>query len=286
MTFDDDVAHGRLTFGQNEPGHGRGHYTHGHEAPVLAAHSRRTATNSAAYLLDHLYPGMNLLDVGFGPGTLTLDLAEKVAPGTVVGIENSQAPFATARANAAKRGNVTTRFEFADVLDLPYPEDSFDVVHAHQVLQHVSDPVRALREMARVCRPGGWVAARDADYGAMSWYPDIPAVAEWRDVYRVIAMGNGGEPEAGRHMRAWANAAGLRNARITVTTWCYADAESCAWWGESQAQRVESETFRREARDVGLDKDDVARLARGWREWAKSQDAFFLIPHTEILAHP
>ena len=59
-------------------------------------------------------------------------------------------------------------FEVGDVYALAAADDSFDVVHAHQVLQHLTDPVAALREMARVCRPGGVIAVRDVDYGAFA----------------------------------------------------------------------------------------------------------------------
>ena len=259
-------------------------YTHGHETAVLASHSLRTAQNSAADLLPHLKPGIRVLDVGFGPGTITLDLAELVAPGNVVGIENTDGPFEAARAAAASRGDTDTRFERADVMDLPYEDNSFDVVHAHQVLQHLADPVGALREMARVCRPGGSVAARDADYAAMAWYPLFPELERWREVYRAIAHGNGAEPDAGRHMRRWAQAAGLETAQITSSNWCYADAEACAQWGESQAQRVSGRGFRHQAGEHGCDSFEVEQIADAWRRWGQSPDAYFLIPNTEILA--
>ena len=63
-----------------------------------------------------------------------------------------------------------------DAAALAFPDASFDVVHAHQVMHHLADPVAALREMGRVCRPDGVVAVRETDYGAMTWYPELPGI--------------------------------------------------------------------------------------------------------------
>ena len=141
-------------------------YTHGHHESVLRSHRWRTAQNSAAYLLPRLAPGTSLLDVGCGPGTITADLAKLVAPGRVTAVEVTESALELARAEIRRRGLTNVDFLVADVHDLDLPDGSFDVVHAHQVLQHVSDPVGALREMRRVCVPGGTVAARDSDYAA------------------------------------------------------------------------------------------------------------------------
>src|SRR5262245_38493208 len=122
-------------------------YTHGHHESVLRSHRWRTAANSAAYLLGDLRPGMTVLDVGCGPGTITADLAELVAPGRVTAVEVTADALDLARAEADRRGVVNIDFVVADVLDLQLPDDTYDVVHAHQVLQHLGDPVRALREM-------------------------------------------------------------------------------------------------------------------------------------------
>ena len=132
-------------------------YTHGHHESVLRSHTWRTAENSAGYLLPHLRPGQSLLDVGCGPGTITADLALLVAPGEVVGLDAAPAVLDQARAHAAGLGSgaANLRFEVGDLFSLAYADASFDVVHLHQVLQHLTDPVGALVSLRRVLAPDG-----------------------------------------------------------------------------------------------------------------------------------
>ncbi|HKR52255.1 MAG TPA: methyltransferase domain-containing protein [Pseudonocardiaceae bacterium] len=138
----------------------------GHHDSVLRSHRWRTVHNSAAYLIPHLRPGQRVLDVGCGPGTITIDLARLVAPGSVMGIDNEPAPLRPARADAQRQAANNVSFDVGNVYQLDYPDSTFDIVHAHQVLQHLAEPVAALAEMRRICRPGGYVAVRDADYAA------------------------------------------------------------------------------------------------------------------------
>ena len=205
-------------------------YTHGHDDSVLRSHRWRTAENSAGYLLPHLAAGQRLLDVGCGPGTITVDLARRVAPGQVVGLDREDEPLREARTHAASAelGNAT--FQVADLYRLPCPNDGFDVVHAHQVLQHLRDPVAALVEMRRVCRPGGWVAARDADYTAMTWYPPDPRLDRWLELYQQVTRGNAAEPDAGRRLMSWAQQAGLGDVVGSPSVWCFANRVDRSWW--------------------------------------------------------
>src|SRR5215207_8071574 len=137
-------------------------YTHGHHETVLRSHTWRTAENSAGHLLAHLRPGLDLLDIGCGPGTITVDLAARVAPGRVVGIDASADVIAQAQARADEQ----VSFAVGDVYAVDAPDASFDVVHAHQVLQHLTDPVAAVTEAHRLLRPDGILAIRESDYAA------------------------------------------------------------------------------------------------------------------------
>lgn len=261
-------------------------YTHGHHESVLRAHRRRTAENSAAYLLPHLRAGLSLLDVGCGPGTVTRDLAARVAPGVVVGVDTSEAVLDVAR-SAAEEAGVKVTFEVADALGLPFDDDTFDVVHAHQVLQHLTDPVGALREMRRVTRPGGVVAVRDADYAAMTWYPPSAGLDEWRELYHEVTAANGTEADAGRRLLSWVLEAGFDPAGVSAgaDTWCYATPEDRTWWSGLWAERVTVSDFARQAVRHGL-ADDVAleALAESWRTWGTSDDGWFTVLHGQVLA--
>src|ERR1700722_8537574 len=161
-------------------------YTHGHHESVLRHHTWRTAQNSAGFLLPHLKKGDSFLDFGSGPGTITMDLAEWVAPGIVVGIDRAPEVIERAREAADARSLSNLSFEVGDVYNLEFEDSSFDVVYAHQVLQHLSDPTCALREMRRVLRDGGWLAVRDADYGEFTWSPPSDGLVRWMDLYHLI----------------------------------------------------------------------------------------------------
>ncbi|SOE00137.1 methyltransferase domain-containing protein [Blastococcus haudaquaticus] len=260
-------------------------YTHGHADSVLQSHRWRTAENSAAYLLSSLRPGLDLLDVGCGPGTITVDLAGRVAPGRVVGLDVSADPLVEARA-AAERAGVDVTFEVGSVYALAAADDSFDVVHAHQVLQHLTDPVAALREMARVCRPGGVIAVRDVDYAAFVTFPADPGLDRWLDLYHRVARANGAEPDAGRRLLSWAHAAGLRDVTATASTYCYASAREREWWGRSWAGRATSSAFAEQALGYGLaTADDLDEIAAAWLRWSEADDGWLGMLHGELLIH-
>lgn len=263
------------------PARERDTYTHGHHESVLRSHRWRTAENSCGYLLPHLRAGMRVLDVGCGPGTITRDLAARVAPGDVLGVDASPDIVQQARRDGAEG----VHFDVADVYALPYGDGTFDVVHAHQVLQHLTRPVDALREMRRVLAPGGVAAARDSVYGTFRWSPDSPPLEDWLDLYMAVTRHNEAEPDAGRHLKAWARAAGFEEVTFTSSTWTFADPETCAWWGDLWADRALHSAFADQARQYGLADDArLRRISDGWRAWAAHPDAALIILHGEVLA--
>ncbi len=260
-------------------------YTHGHHESVLRSHTWRTAENSAGYLLDELRPGMELLDIGCGPGTITVDLASRVAPGRVLGLDREAQVIEQAKQLRSERNIGNVSFEVGDVYELELADDSFDVVHAHQVLQHLTDPVAALTEMRRVLRPGGQLAVRDSDYGAKIWAPQDERLDRWMALYHQVTKANGAEADAGRFLPGWVRTAGFGDVRVSSSTWTFADAETCRWWGELWADRVQLSSFAEQAVGYGFaDTAELASIAEAWRQWSVDPGAMIVIIGVEVLA--
>lgn len=254
---------------------------------MLRSHTWRTAVNSAGYLLGHLRPGLSLLDVGCGPGTITLDLAERVSPGSVIGLDRDAGVLEGAERSRAGRALENVSFRTGDVYALEFPDASFDVVHAHQVLQHLTDPVAALREMRRVLRPGGLLAVRDSDYGAKFWAPPDPILDRWMALYHEVTRANGAEADAGRYLPEWVRCAGFGDIDVSSSTWTFADPETTAWWGGLWADRSELSSFAEQALEYGLsDRDELASIAAAWLRWSVAPGAFIVIIGVEVLARP
>jgi len=248
-------------------------------------HARRTAEEAAAFLLPELRPGMRLLDVGCGPGSITRGLAERLAPGQVIGLDLSRDTLATARQDAATRGLANLQYHEGSVYQLPFPDASFDAVFAHQVLQHLREPGTALREMLRVVRPGGLVAVRDVDWGTVSYWPTDPWIDRFVEVHLKTWHRNGGEPRMGRQLRALFNAADVTDPQITASLWCYATPGETVEWGESYAERLLTSPMGERAVEYGYaSRSDLEAMAAAFRAWAVHPDAFWAFIHVAALA--
>lgn len=258
-------------------------YSHGHHESVLRSHRWRTAENSAAYLLPHLTADDRLLDLGCGPGTITVDLATRVR--SVRGIDASDDVIAAARAAAAERRVANVEFAVGNAYGLDDDAGSVDVVHAHQMLQHLGDPIGALREARRVLRPGGLLAVRDADYGAFCWAPADPRLDRWLQLYHLITERNGVQADAGRWLPTWVHAAGFTDVEVSSSTWTFATPEDRRWWGTSWAERIRSSAYGEQAVEYGLsDETELAELAAAFEAWADEPAGLFVVVHVEVLA--
>lgn len=260
-------------------------YTHGHHESVLRSHIWRNAENSAAFLLSRLRSGDRLLDVGCGPGTISVDLARLVEPGEVTAIDVSEEVIERARSLAGSGAPTNLDFRVGNVYALDFADETFDVVYAHQVLQHLSDPVSALREIRRVLRDDGVLAVRDADYSSFIWYPADARLTKWMSLYHEVMARNGAEADAGRHLGHWVREAGFCETTLSSSNWTYTSDEERAWWGQLWADRIRESAFAAQAVSYGMaSSDDLNEIADGFIDWSNNDEGLFVVVNVEVLA--
>jgi hypothetical protein len=140
--------------------------------------------------------------------------------------------------------------------------------------------------MIRLVRPGGLLAVRDVDYSATVLAPAVPGLDRWLEVYLAVTRRNGAEADAGRHLRGWAQAAGVADADMTCSssTWTFATTEECAWWADLWAERVVASALAEQAVAYGIaTRDELASIAAAWRQWGAAPDAVCIHVHGELL---
>lgn len=270
-------------------------YSHGHHASVISTHARRTAANSAAFLIPHIQPTSRILDLGCGPGTITADLAALASQGSVIGIDAAESILEQARSVAQTRDLHNVTYQIGDANDLPFESDTFDVVFCHQLIQHVQDPIGVLKEMKRVCKPGGIVAAREADYSSFVWYPRAPELDRWGELYQVVARSNGGEPNAGRFMPKWTREAGWKREDVAVTwsSWCFTGDDATAWASSWEERALHSDFAKTVIRKGFGTQEDLEAISKAWKRWRIGnaeeggyegcEDRIFVVGNGEVI---
>ena len=196
-------------------------YTPGHSANASDFMAKRSLQSHGEFFLPYLTAGVSVLDCGCGPGSITLDIAKAVRPGRVIGVDFGVSQIEQATARAKSEGVENLSFEVADCYALPFESDSFDRVFSHALLEHLSDPVRALKAMYRTLKPGGAIGICSPDWGGFILSPPSLELSRAVEAYTSIQSDNGGDVYVGRKLGLHLAAAGFQNVRMTARYECY-----------------------------------------------------------------
>jgi SAM-dependent methyltransferase len=236
----------------------------------------RDANTFLPFLLPHLQPGKDVVDVGCGVGSIALDLARRIAPGRITGVDADLGQIEAARRSAAERKIENAEFQTGSVYELPFDDASFDVAYANAVLFYVREPVRALAEMRRVLRTGGLAAVSDDDFGTIVMSPEDAVIHRAAELFERAVEHEGGHPRYSRHLRGLMLEAGFaRTQGFALAPEVYGDEDRTRWFADfaagvfaapSMAETVVSEGWATRA--------ELDGLAAALRDWAERPDAF------------
>ena len=263
---------------------GPGSYGVGYDDKIERLFDLRSAESHAGFLLPRLRSGMALLDCGCGPGTITAGVARAVAPGRVTGIDIEESQLELAKRHVAAAGVSNVEFQVASVLDLPFPDGSFDAVFFHAILCHLPDPFAALAEAKRVLKSGGLVAIREPDLPGWYLTPADPTCERIFDLLVGITESGGGDARLGRRVRALVHEAGFAEPIGSASCNSYGDPERARRKGELWAELASESDTAANAVELGLfTPDELEQIGTALRGLAERPDAMIVEAWGEAL---
>lgn len=202
-------------------------YIMGYSEAYLRILSSRSTADTCRYLMPCLKPGLRVLDVGCGPGSISAGLAEAIRPGELHGIDIDPSQVEMAAQEAVDRGVTNAKFSVADLRDLPFEDSSFDVVHCNDTLAFIPDTEAPLNEMKRVLKSGGILGWREMIMDLFMTYPD-PDPHPASQAYAIFAdtlEADDGHPQMGKELAEHLDQAGFANIRMSASFEVFAGTE-------------------------------------------------------------
>ena len=244
-------------------------------ASIQRSYTNRDAVQVADFLVPRLSEGMSLLDCGCGPGPLTLGFAELVAPGRVVGIDIEPTMIDQANQLKSDGGPDNLEFQVGDIYDLSFEDGEFDVVFSSAVIEHLSDPVSALREVLRVTKPGGIGAVIRTDWSFPFIVPECPELSRFFELFEGGFNRIGGSLNRGRFLSAHMREAGFDVVEFQTNMSQLLGQSAASASAETYISWIENIPLFQESIDLGITTDaELKLMVKGIREWAKHPDAY------------
>ena len=185
------------------------HYTPGDTETARHYMAGRDLESHGFFLNPLLQPGFDVLDAGCGPATISAGIADAVYPGHVTAMDISQAQVSNAERLTQGREILNLEIVAGSVYEMPFPDRSFDLVFSHALLEHLAEPLKAVKEFHRVTRPGGFVALCSPDWDDFDLTPRPMDVGRAIHAYRDLQETNGGNTRAGANLKQWLKSAGF-----------------------------------------------------------------------------
>lgn len=189
---------------------------------------------------------------------ITLGIASQIKPGRVTGIDLGRSQIERAQANATQAGIDNALFLCANRYSLPFAKETFDRVFSHALMEHLSEPMRALHELFRVLKPGGAIGMCSPDWGGFVLTPPSPELADAVNAYKKLQSKNRGRCRSGQEFGLHLAAAGFTEIQLSARYECY---RSPGFIGEYLA--------------LQLKQHGDARSADSFRTWSKSDACMF-----------
>lgn len=238
--------------------------------------SDRHAETHAAFFINYVKSGMKILDCGCGPGSITLDFAEIVAPEQAIGIDLEPAHIEKARTLQEIRKVSNIEFRAGDINKLQFADEAFDAVFTHGVIEYFRDPVHAFKEIHRVLKKGGVLGARHGDWGGFLLATKDEFTKKGFSLFIRFMEKNGGDPFFGRNQVSYLRKAGFSRIIPSASYDCWTlTLETARRVGNFMEIYFKSEEFVKPILDYGFaDKQTLQKIQASFNTWGEDPDIF------------
>lgn len=257
---------------------------HGVTPGLSKDYSARKAKQQAAFILPYLKSGMNLLDIGCGPGTITIGFADWVKPGYVAGIDHDKTNVETAGKLASEKKITNAVFQEGDALSLPFEDNSFDAAFENNLFVHLSNnAVRSATEIFRVLKTGGLFAARDADSDSVVWGNQNEPLKEFDKIFYAWQQSRGSEITIGKKLPAILREAGFINTIKSVSADTKGNPESVKSHAGIMISLLDGPLKKYIIENKLGDSSFIDHLKENIIKWGEHPDSFFANVHVEVI---
>ena len=192
------------------------YYSFGYSQGMLDYLTYR-AKQSLEFILPYLSMDMNVLECGCGPGAVTFEIAKIVTNGKVSGLDIDKNQIESNNLKLRDSALHNLKFEEGNILHLPYPDDSFDIVYMQALIVHIKSPLDAIKEAHRVLRKNGLIILREPVMDRAVISPEDPLLQESLNLVRKAIESYGGDPSVGRKLLPLLREAGFENNQISLS---------------------------------------------------------------------
>jgi ubiquinone/menaquinone biosynthesis C-methylase UbiE len=262
------------------------YYQCGYKDYMINMIKQRTVENEAKFLLPYLRDDTRLLDCGCGPGSVTVGFAKYITKGEIVGIDIEPSQVEMTKKLAADLGIKNISLQVADIHNLPFPDNSFDIVFAHMVIVHLPEYRKAIREVKRVLKPGGIIAVRDPVFKEPIIYPDTPEILEiWNFRIKMPSI-DGADFNLGKKMRSILVSEGFNNVSATASINSYGDKKSFDKYKKFVVGELTDAEYVKKALASGMvTKEKLQHYIDVWTDFCNNPEAFVGVVMCEAIGY-
>ncbi|MCL5260721.1 MAG: methyltransferase domain-containing protein [Gammaproteobacteria bacterium] len=261
-------------------------YKYGYKDFMINFINKRTVEQEAGFLIPYLRDDIKLLDCGCGPGSITVGFGKYIKNGEIFAIDIEPSQLELTKKLANEEGITNIHLEKADICDLPFKDNTFDIVFSHAFLTHIPNYRKAIQEMKRVLKPGGIIAARDPAFKDVVIYPDTSEIINaWNFRLKMLSSA-GADFSIGKKLRSILSEEGFSDVVASGTATIRGNKKELDYYIDFIIGELSESTYITTALANGtITEEEIQEYKNIWTKFRNNPGAFVGIIYCQVIGY-